>query len=186
MKWYELAIPLGGALLLWKFYADKQPKPEPEPCEPLCNIDALASLPPVEVKTQEAIIGEQMANYHAIIRAASATYNVPTQYIYAIIEIESSFNPYATGRSGEIGLMQVMSSTAEWLGYSGSLADLYLPTQNIKYGTKYLAYWINKGYSIAAMAAAYNAGDARKYDTGQYKNQAYVDKFFKALENYQR
>jgi soluble lytic murein transglycosylase-like protein len=173
------------AWIIWKALQKKGAEDVPEyPCsEIICDPKTLSKLPSTDIDV--AKIEAEMNNLDAVIRSASGAYGVPEEYIYAVIEIESSFNPFATGGSGEIGLMQLMPSTARWLGFNGNLATLYLPSVNVKHGTQYLSYWLQRGYSVAEMAAAYNAGDARRVADGQFKNQRYVDKFFSALRNYQ-
>jgi soluble lytic murein transglycosylase-like protein len=64
---------------------------------------------------------------------------LPPQIAVAVIEIESGFNPDAKGAAGEIGLMQVMPSTAKMLGFQGSDDQLAEPSANIKLGVSYLA-----------------------------------------------
>ena len=44
--------------------------------------------------------------------AAARRYNLEPELIYAIIETESSFNPYAVSHANAYGLMQVVASTA--------------------------------------------------------------------------
>jgi hypothetical protein len=69
---------------------------------------------------------------------------------------ESSLNPDAVGTSGEIGLMQVMPSTAKDMGFS--IEDLRNPSKNIEIGLTYLKQNLDKFGDPALAAAAYNAG----------------------------
>jgi len=50
--------------------------------------------------------------YSDPVLAAAARYQVPPSLIFAIIETESSFNPFAVSRANAYGLMQVVPSTA--------------------------------------------------------------------------
>ena len=60
-------------------------------------------------------------------------YGVDPQLVYAIIEVESAFNPNAIGKShGERGLMQLRP---RYFPKASTLS----PAQNIEMGTKYLA-----------------------------------------------
>jgi soluble lytic murein transglycosylase len=64
-------------------------------------------------------------------------------FLMAVIQNESSFNPRMKGSFGEIGLMQVKPSTAEWIAksykidYSDAKA-LYEPETNIKIGAAFI------------------------------------------------
>jgi hypothetical protein len=70
---------------------------------------------------------------------------------------ESKFDPAAIGADGEIGLMQVLPSTAKGMGFSAE--DLRDPSKNIEIGLTYLKQNLEKFEGNSAMAAAaYNAG----------------------------
>jgi Transglycosylase SLT domain len=57
----------------------------------------------------------------------------------AVIKVESDYRPEAIGTSGEIGLMQVLPSTARLLGFNGTEKELADPATNIRLGVTYLA-----------------------------------------------
>ncbi|WFQ80079.1 membrane-bound lytic murein transglycosylase MltC [Xenorhabdus sp. SF857] len=84
--------------------------------------------------------------YLPIVRKASIKYGVDESLILAIMQTESSFNPYAVSRSDALGLMQVMRHTAgrdvfNMQGKSGQPGRNYLfdPENNIDTGTAYLS-----------------------------------------------
>ena len=94
-------------------------------------------------------------DYKAAIEEAAATYNVPAKLIEAVIKQESGFNPKAVSSAGATGLMQLMPSTAKFLG----VTDAKNPVQNIMGGTKYLRQMLDKFDDDMSLAlAAYNAG----------------------------
>ncbi|MBL7634990.1 MULTISPECIES: membrane-bound lytic murein transglycosylase MltC [Atlantibacter] len=111
--------------------------------------------------------------YMAMVRQASRKYGVDESLILAIMQTESSFNPYAVSRSDALGLMQVVQHTAgkdvfRSQGKSGTPSRSYLfdPQSNIDTGTAYLAM-LNNVYlgGIAnptsrryAVITAYNGG----------------------------
>jgi membrane-bound lytic murein transglycosylase C len=84
--------------------------------------------------------------FKPIVEAASERFGVPRSLIYAIIRVESDFNPYAINTVPAVGLMQVVPQTAgadvrEYLTKSRSepsKAFLFEPQNNITYGTAYL------------------------------------------------
>lgn len=76
----------------------------------------------------------------------SNRFNISRNLIYAIMKVESDFNPFAVSSAKAIGLMQVVPSTAgsdtyEYLnGRKGtpSTKKLFVPRTNILFGTTYL------------------------------------------------
>ena len=99
-----------------------------------------------------------------IIRQQSADKGVPADLIAAVIYSESRFRDQ-TSHAGARGLMQITPSTAKVIeGLSGGQTfkfdDLSDPDINIRYGTFYLRYLIQKfGDNEIAALAAYNAGE---------------------------
>ncbi|WP_313083089.1 membrane-bound lytic murein transglycosylase MltC [Atlantibacter sp.] len=84
--------------------------------------------------------------YVGMVRQAARKYGVDESLILAIMQTESSFNPYAVSRSDALGLMQVVQHTAgkdvfRSQGKSGTPSRSYLfdPQSNIDTGTAYLA-----------------------------------------------
>ncbi|WP_010302027.1 lytic transglycosylase domain-containing protein [Kurthia senegalensis] len=92
--------------------------------------------------------------YDAIIKKASVLYSIPEKMIKAVIQQESGFNTNATSSTGAKGLMQLMPSTAKYLGVNDSTNA----EQNIMAGTKYLRQMLDKFGSYDLMLAGYNAG----------------------------
>jgi soluble lytic murein transglycosylase len=99
-----------------------------------------------------------------IIRQQAAQKHVPADLIAAVIYSESRFRDQ-TSHAGARGLMQITPSTAQLIeklsgGQTFNFNDLSNPEINIRYGTFYLHYLIQKfGDNEIAGLAAYNAGE---------------------------
>jgi soluble lytic murein transglycosylase len=134
-----------------------------------------------------------------IIRQQSKQKEVPADLIAAVIYAESRFRDQES-HVGARGLMQVTPQTAELIeslsGGSTFVADdLSDPDINIRYGTFYLNYLLDKfdGNLVAALAA-YNAGetnvaewggsDLEKGDIRFEETREYVDDVLEKREEY--
>jgi soluble lytic murein transglycosylase-like protein len=99
------------------------------------------------------------ASYRALIEKEAARAGLPPEIAEAVMAVESSYNAAAIGGVGEIGLMQILPSTARMLGFSGTLSDLAAPATNIHYGVTYLAQaWRLAGGDLCTAAMKYRAG----------------------------
>jgi len=90
-----------------------------------------------------------------LIRKASEEFNVPEELIKAVIAVESSGNALAFSPKGAKGLMQLMDSTAEFVG----VKNIWNPAENIYGGVKYLRHLLDRfNGDIKLALAGYNAG----------------------------
>ena len=106
-------------------------------------------------------------------------------FVKAVINQESGFNPNATSHCGAMGLMQLMPATAQGLG----VTDAYNPEQNIQGGTKYLKGLMDRFDNDKSLAlAAYNAGPnaVKKYGgiPPYAETQNYVKKVLSKYDTY--
>ncbi|HXH31507.1 MAG TPA: lytic transglycosylase domain-containing protein [Bacteriovoracaceae bacterium] len=99
------------------------------------------------------------------IISEAARYGLDPLIITAVIASESNFNPKAIGPVGEIGLMQLRTSTAKWISRKMKIPwkgeqSLRNPNVNIRIGTAYLSYLRQQfvGKSGYLYLAAYNMG----------------------------
>lgn len=86
------------------------------------------------------------AKFRPLVEEAARRFRVSRTLIYAVIRVESDFNPYAINSVPAVGLMQVVPQSAgaevhaELTGRRSepSKAFLFEPDNNITYGTAYL------------------------------------------------
>lgn len=94
----------------------------------------------------------------------SAKYHLDPVFVLAVIKTESKFNPLAKGRFGEIGLMQIKPSTAEWIAHKNKITwkgkkTLENPSANIRIALAYMDYLRTKFHRKALKyVSAYNMG----------------------------
>lgn len=81
-----------------------------------------------------------------------------------------------TGQQISWGLMQVMGAVAREQGYKGGFPGLCDPELNLKIGCTHLQKFLSKYGNISDAVASYNAGQPVKLDSGEYKNQSYVNR----------
>ncbi|MCR3755037.1 MAG: membrane-bound lytic murein transglycosylase C [Candidatus Westeberhardia cardiocondylae] len=100
----------------------------------------------VNIQLVPGHLNERIYKYLDIVRKASVRYGVDQSLILSIIQIESSFNPYAISHADALGLMQVVRHSAgrdvfKMEGKWGQPSRVYLldPENNINVGTAYLA-----------------------------------------------
>ncbi len=101
-------------------------------------------------------------DYEEYVNKYSKEYGVEENLIYALIKVESNFNPNAISKKNAQGLMQLMYDTAQEIsdkdGIKLTQDSILEPDTNIKLGTQYIATLIEKYNCIEIALAAYNAG----------------------------
>jgi soluble lytic murein transglycosylase-like protein len=118
---------------------------------------------PVGVSGRPVILAPAAAGsdsgYRALIEAEARRAGMPPEVAEAVLAVESGYNPAAIGGVGEIGLMQILPSTARMLGFAGTLSELAVPATNIHYGVTYLAgAWRLAGHDLCTATMKYRAG----------------------------
>jgi soluble lytic murein transglycosylase-like protein len=99
------------------------------------------------------------AYYRLLVEKEAGRTGIAPEIAEAVMAVESGYNPAAIGGVGEIGLMQLLPSTARMLGFSGTLADLAVPETNIHYGVTYLAAaWRLAGGDLCTAVMKYRSG----------------------------
>lgn len=134
------------------------------------------------VERNPAATIEEFGTFPTVLLDASARAGIDYRLILAMADKESGMNPRAVGRDGEVGLLQLLPSTATRIAkrlddasfeppaaitgveggirYSilGSLAD---PTVNVRYGIEYLKWQIEQFGMTPTALRAYNRHPAR-------------------------
>lgn len=116
----------------------------------------------------------QADKYRPLVDYYATRYHVSESLVYAIIKVESNFNPYAVSSAGAFGLMQLVPTTAGIDAYevvygkpqTPSRDYLFDPDHNVELGTaylnllstRYLANIVNPVSLEYCTIAAYNAG----------------------------
>jgi soluble lytic murein transglycosylase-like protein len=99
--------------------------------------------------------------FAAFIAEASQRFAIPSNWIRAVIWIESGARPYAVSPKGAMGLMQIMPKTYAGLRTRYHLGpNAYDPRDNILAGVAYLREMQNR-FGSPGFLAAYNAGPDR-------------------------
>ncbi len=103
--------------------------------------------------------------YEEEVESASEEFSVPEALIYAVIKTESNFRPEIVSSAGAVGLMQLLPDTFSWvamrLGETTDSSMITDPKTNIRYGTYYLSFLMERLENEENVYASYNAGYTR-------------------------
>ena len=128
-----------------------------------------ATSKPVRPQPEIRLLSIRWAEFYA------AAYQMPVDFVMAIIDEESAWNPYAVSGKGAVGLMQLMPETALRFG----VRNRFRLDENIRGGVAYLA-WLSRefGGDLRLVTAAYYVGEdpirRRKLDYCSADVQGYV------------
>jgi soluble lytic murein transglycosylase-like protein len=93
--------------------------------------------------------------YDDLIAEHAGRHALQPDFVRAVIQAESAFNPYARSPKGAMGLMQLMPATAA----EYQVKNAYDPAENIRAGVAYLKSLLTRfGNDVSLALAAYNAG----------------------------
>jgi len=97
----------------------------------------------------------RITEFDDLIVEHATQHSLHPDFVRAVIQAESAFNPRARSVKGAMGLMQLMPGTAAEYG----VTNAYDPVQNIKAGVAYLKSLLVRFKNDVSLAlAAYNAG----------------------------
>lgn len=103
-------------------------------------------------------------SYLGLADRLSLKYGVAREFILAVIDTESKFNPWAIRgepqkADASRGLMQLLLTTARGLGFTGAPDDLFDPEINADLGVRLLAQGLRRsGGKMEEAASEYNGG----------------------------
>lgn len=101
------------------------------------------------VVSKRASLYDDLISYHASL------HSLEPDFVRAVIQAESAFNPRARSHKGAMGLMQLMPATAR----EYRVRNAYDPKANIDAGVRKLKSLIDKYRVFDLALAAYNAGE---------------------------
>ncbi len=134
----------------------------------------------VQLNMVNAAIDKRALQYASLVRQNSEKTRVSRSLIYAIIRIESSFNPYAVSSAPAYGLMQLVPTSGGREAYRKSRNEdvipskefLFAPENNIELGSAYLGVLLHDSplreirdpvSREYCAIAAYNTGPSNVY-----------------------
>ena len=115
--------------------------------------------------------------------------------VAAVVRCESRFQAQAVSPRGAIGLMQIMPETGRWIAQQLEIHDfevdrLYEPDLNLRLGTWYLRYLLDRFGAQNEALMAYNAGpqNAERWADGSGtvfpETRAYVERVSRCVSVY--
>ena len=103
--------------------------------------------------------------YDEYVTYYAGKYQIDPYILYSIIRTESNFNPQAESDVGARGLMQITEITFDWIKTKIApdepltFDDLYDPEVNIRFGSYFISYCLQRyDDDLATAAAAYHSG----------------------------
>lgn len=121
---------------------------------------------PIEDKSESVLhtSNNSKVKYSDLVHSAAQKYNLPKELIFAVISVESTFNPNAVSSVGATGLMQLTRDTFDWInkqtknpnGYV--YENLFDPAINIDYGSRLLSMAIKEFGHLNNAIYSYHAG----------------------------
>ena len=103
--------------------------------------------------------------YDEYVTYYAGKYQIDPYILYSIIRTESNFNPQAESNVGARGLMQITEITFDWIKTKIApdepltFDDLYDPEVNIRFGSYFISYCLQRyDDNLATAAAAYHSG----------------------------
>lgn len=115
-----------------------------------------------------------------IVASAAFDHGIPAHILAGLVEDESSWSPAATGKNGEVGLLQLKQGTAAWCG----IKDRRRPEQNADCGARYLAAQFAAFGTWELALVAFKAGPAAIPENIPAASWAYAQRALLRAEAY--
>ncbi len=101
--------------------------------------------------------------YQEYVEKWATEYSIDKYLVYAVIKVESNFDPNAESNAGAKGLMQLMDKTAQECSDKGEMNysipdDMNNAEKNIRMGCFYLSTLMNRYKDSKLAVTAYNGG----------------------------
>ena len=127
-----------------------------KPKNPSARVYAVSNASSVSAfRVTKAAMSQRAALYDGLIVQEAETNSLSPDFVRAVIQAESAFNPWARSTKGAMGLMQLMPQTAA----EYRVVNAYDPAENIRAGAAYLRSLLDRYDNNPKLAlAAYNAG----------------------------
>jgi soluble lytic murein transglycosylase-like protein len=109
-----------------------------------------------EFRVTKPASADKAALFDELIVQHASVHSLSPDFVRAVIQAESAFNPWARSSKGAMGLMQLIPSTARRFG----VKNAFDPKANLDGGVRYLRYLMDLfGGDLKLSLAAYNAGE---------------------------
>jgi soluble lytic murein transglycosylase-like protein len=126
------------------------------PKDPSAQVYAVSNASAVStIRVTRPAAADRAAQFDDLIVQHASINSLNPDFVRAVIQAESAFNPWARSHKGAMGLMQLMPQTAA----DYRVRNVYDPEENIRAGVAYLRSLLDRYNSDPSLAlAAYNAG----------------------------
>jgi soluble lytic murein transglycosylase-like protein len=124
--------------------------------------------------------GGERAGLEDLVRRAAAARGMPEAVAFAVVAVESGWDPKKKGAEGGIGLMQVVPRIARQFGFRGRDAALWDPETNVKWGMAYVGGAYRKAGGDLCRTAMKIAG-GHYVETMLPQHRAYCDRLKAAM-----
>ncbi len=125
---------------------------------------APASAPPRAVPASMAVTVAARDDVRRVIVAEAERFGVPVAFALAVAWQESGWRQDAVSYAGAIGVMQLLPTTADWVGDTmlGSAVDIHAMNDNVRAGVRLLAHYFDRydGNRDLVLAAYYQGQTA--------------------------